>query len=259
MVTLEEVDKLKVNELKAACKELGLEQGGNKADLIARLKAALSQQQGSGPEAEAAVVETAAPEAEEAKQDAAATAAAETTAPKPAEAPDAATNTGSTGDAAAAGPEKSRARIAFSDTEAAKFEATKVQVVNTAPAAADKPKQVTETEKIRLRKERFKDPDTERKKQRAQRFGLVDADLEKDKMLKRAERFGTNHPELEQIKKEQRAARFGIVDEETKKKQRLEKFRPLPNAVKANFNVSIKQDDDFEAKRKARAERFAAS
>jgi hypothetical protein len=157
---------------------------------------------------------------------------------------------------------------------------------------------------------RFKDPDVERKKQRAQRFNLVgrdvqqaysrdayrakrlrkmsrsrfpleyfasarrclpanvhsalcvfqiDADLEKDKMLKRAERFGTNHPELEQIKKEQRAARFGIVDEETKKKQRLDKFKPLPNAGKINFNMSVKQDDDFEAKRKVRGSRLRLS
>lgn len=68
-------------------------------------------------------------------------------------------------------------------------------------------------------------------------------------MLKRAERFGVSHPELEKIKKEQRAARFGIVDEETKKKQRMEKFKPLPTNAKANFDVSIKQDADFEAKR----------
>lgn len=83
----------------------------------------------------------------------------------------------------------------------------------------------------------------------------IDADLEKEKALKRAERFGIEHPELEAIKKEQRAARFGIVDEETKKKQRLDKFKPLPAGGggakdKPDFNVAIKSDDDFEAKRK---------
>ncbi|EFJ52083.1 hypothetical protein VOLCADRAFT_103091 [Volvox carteri f. nagariensis] len=258
MVTLEEVDKLKVNELKAACKELGLEQTGNKADLVARLKAALSQQQAGGQETvgDGVAPATIALANKDGKHDAAATAAVEpntveATGPEAPSVPTAAAGT------AAAGSEKSRARIAFSDSEAAKFEALKVQVVNTAPV--EKPKQMTEAEKIRLRKERFKDPDMERKKQRAQRFNLIDADLEKEKMMKRAERFGTKHPELEQIKKEQRAARFGIVDEETKKKQRLEKFKPLSNPAKANFNLSVKQDDDFEAKRQARAARFAAA
>ncbi len=84
----------------------------------------------------------------------------------------------------------------------------------------------------------------------------IDADLEKEKALKRAERFGIEHPELEAIKKEQRAARFGIVDEETRKKQRLDKFKPLPAGGgakdKPDFNVAIKADDDFEAKRKVR-------
>ncbi|GLI69145.1 hypothetical protein VaNZ11_013702 [Volvox africanus] len=254
MVKLEDVDKLKVNELKAACKELALEQSGNKADLVARLKAALSQQEVGSEEAEAqaAAAETTAPTAAEGKQDAGIVAAFNGTAQKQAQPQPIL----SAAEGTAAGSEKSRARIAFSESEAAKFEALKVQVVHVAPT--DKPKQLTEVEKIRLRKERFKDPDAERKKQRAQRFNLIDADLEKEKMLKRAERFGTNHPELEQIKKEQRAARFGIVDEETKKKQRLEKFKPLPNAAKLNFNVSIKQDDDFETKRQARAARFAA-
>ncbi|PNH09502.1 SAP domain-containing ribonucleoprotein, partial [Tetrabaena socialis] len=242
MVILEEVDKLKVNELKAACKELGLEQSGNKADLIARLKAALAEQPGAdGTDAGAAPAEASVPAAEEAAP--AADAAADA-AQAPAEKPEVVAATA----APAAGGGRTRARIEFTETEAVKAEATKVTVVNTAEAA-DKPKQMTEAEKVRIRKDRFKDPDTERLKQRAQRFNVVDANLEKDKALKRAERFGTQHPELELIKKEQRAARFGIVDEETKKKQRLDKFKPLP-ADKPDFGVAVKQDDDFEAKRK---------
>ncbi|GFR41118.1 hypothetical protein Agub_g1762 [Astrephomene gubernaculifera] len=245
MVKLEDVDKLKVNELKAACKELGLEQSGNKAELVARLKAALAEQEGTG----AAAAEAAVPAAEGDKPEAGVTPEAEVAEPpKPSEAD-------GTTDSAAPGGEKQRAKIQFTDSEAAKFEATKVQVVNTAPA--DKPKQLTDAERLRQRKERFKDPDVERMKQRAQRFNLIDADLEKEKMFKRAERFGTSHPELDKIKKEQRAARFGIVDEETKKKQRQEKFKPLTS--KPDFNMSFKQDDDFEAKKKARAERFAAA
>ncbi|KXZ56525.1 hypothetical protein GPECTOR_1g471 [Gonium pectorale] len=263
MVTLEEVDKLKVNELKAACKELGLEQSGNKADLVARLKTALAHESGgAGGEAApvAALADGSEPIAEEGKAEenggaeegGAAGAGATASNPEAAEA----TPAPEDGAPEATGASK-RAKILFSDAEAAKFEATKVQVVNTAPA--DKPKQLTEAEKVRLRKDRFKDPDTERKKQRAQRFNLIDADLEKDKMLKRAERFGTSHPELDKIKLEQRAARFGIVDEETKKKQRLDKFKPLPSGEKANFGVAVKQDADFEEKRKARAARFAAA
>ncbi|PNW85204.1 hypothetical protein CHLRE_03g176100v5 [Chlamydomonas reinhardtii] len=253
MVTLEDVDKLKVPELKAACKELGLEQGGKKEELVARLKAALAAQQpAGGAEAMAADADASAEApAEEAKpvaEAAPATAAdakpeAEGAAPAPADAGDG-----------------KRAKITFNDAEAAKFEAVKVQVVNAAPAA-DKPKQVSEAERLAQRKDRFKDPDDDRKKQRAQRFNILDPDLEKEKQLKRAERFGTKHPELEQKKKDQRAARFGIVDEETKKKQRLDKFKPLTEAAaeKANFNIALKGDEDFEAKRKARAARFAAA
>ncbi|KAG2450161.1 hypothetical protein HYH02_000263 [Chlamydomonas schloesseri] len=250
MVTLEEVDKLKVPELKAACKELGLEQGGKKEELVARLKAALAAQPAAGGAEAAAADADAAAEApaEEAKPAAEAAPAADA---KPA------------AEAAAAAPaeagEGKRAKITFNEAEAAKFEAVKVQVVN-APAA-DKPKQPTEAERLAQRKDRFKDPDDERKKQRAQRFNILDPDLEKEKQLKRAERFGTKHPELEQKKKDQRAARFGIVDEETKKKQRLDKFKPLTAAAaeKANFNITLKSDEDFEAKRKARAARFAAA
>ncbi len=83
--------------------------------------------------------------------------------------------------------------------------------------------------------------------------------------MKRAERFGTTHPEVDRMKKEQRAARFGIVDEDTKKKQRLDKFKPLVSetskpgkapgkagTASTAFGAGVKADDEYEAKRKVR-------
>ena len=96
MVALEEVDGMKVADLKTACKELGLDVGGNKADLVARLKAALQP-------AAAEVAATAAADG----------AAAEGTA--------AVADPGQVEAAPASAPaaESKRPRIAFSETEAA--------------------------------------------------------------------------------------------------------------------------------------------
>lgn len=94
-----------------------MEQSGNKAELVARLKAALSEQQGSGQVniEETAVLMTSAV-AEEPGQDAVAVTSAEAGGLKPTEALPA---TNGASNSAATGNEKSRARIAFSDSEAA--------------------------------------------------------------------------------------------------------------------------------------------
>lgn len=76
----------------------------------------------------------------------------------------------------------------------------------------------------------------------------IDPDVEKDKMFKRAERFGVANPELDELKKNQRKERFGIVDEETKKKQRVDKFAPL-QAAKPAAAAQVPGAADFEAKR----------
>ena len=78
--------------------------------------------------------------------------------------------------------------------------------------------------------------DEGRKLLRAQRFGLVTAEIQKQKKIERAERFGIPTPELEQKKKNERAARFGVVTEgmlEQKKKERAARFGISENRPKA--------------------------
>lgn len=148
MVTLEEVDKLKVNvgqspwhsprqacdrvsycscltldsicvaqELKAACKELGLEQTGNKADLVARVKAALEEQAaaaaGEGADAAGDADNGADAAAGDSKP------AAEAGATEAAGGTDASGAKQGDAGAADAGQQKGRAKIQFNEAEAA--------------------------------------------------------------------------------------------------------------------------------------------
>lgn len=61
MSTKEDFEKMKVAELKTACKDLGLDVGGVKADLVARLHNALAS---SSEEKESTPVDTSLPAAE---------------------------------------------------------------------------------------------------------------------------------------------------------------------------------------------------
>uniref|UniRef100_A0A7N0U4Z6 THO1-MOS11 C-terminal domain-containing protein n=1 Tax=Kalanchoe fedtschenkoi TaxID=63787 RepID=A0A7N0U4Z6_KALFE len=102
---------------------------------------------------------------------------------------------------------------------------------------------------------------SEKRRQRAERFGMPVLFSEEEKRTSRAERFGTGStlPGIsllsvpEEQKRKARAERFGlsiqsIVDDETNKKSRVAKYDPafIPNAV----------EDD---KRQARALRFSQS
>eukprot|EP00250_Pteridium_aquilinum_P010349 c19322_g1_i1 orf=217-1077(+) len=98
--------------------------------------------------------------------------------------------------------------------------------------------------------------DLEKKRLRAERFGVGLKVSEIEKLAIRAERFSgaegkkgssTREPESEKMK--QRAARFGIVDDEGRKKARQERFAPA-----SKQDVSVEVD-----KRKARAARFGAA
>ncbi|GMH40559.1 hypothetical protein BSKO_08463 [Bryopsis sp. KO-2023] len=75
--------------------------------------------------------------------------------------------------------------------------------------------------------------DAEKKKERAKRFGLFDADLEEEKRKTRARRFGIPVAEDEVLKLKARAKRFGLPipeEEAAKKKQRAVRFGMSPLA-----------------------------
>lgn len=101
-----------MQELKAACKEHGLEQGGNKAELAARLKAALSQQQANGDAAAKAAEPVV--QAAEASKPTEQVPVADPQGPKSAQVPAAAGGNAATENGAG----KARAKIMFSDSEA---------------------------------------------------------------------------------------------------------------------------------------------
>ncbi|OIW05099.1 hypothetical protein TanjilG_06235 [Lupinus angustifolius] len=103
--------------------------------------------------------------------------------------------------------------------------------------------------------------DAQKKKIRAERFGITVQLSEKDKRNSRAERFGTSSTtpgsetsKSEEVKRKARAERFGIpsptttADEKAKKKARVARFAPASKAA---------ADPAEEDKRKARALRFS--
>lgn len=77
--------------------------------------------------------------------------------------------------------------------------------------------------------------DLDKKRRRAERFGMGLQVSEKEKLALRAERFAgaqvekkaSSVKEPESEKRKQRAARFGIVDEAARKKARQERFAPI--------------------------------
>lgn len=95
---------------------------------------------------------------------------------------------------------------------------------------ASKP-QSTEADRLALRRQRFGDAvltEEERRKQRAERFNLVDPVKDEDLQKQRALRFGIETEEMKKDKLKERAKRFNLHDpalEEDKKKARLERFK----------------------------------
>jgi hypothetical protein len=106
--------------------------------------------------------------------------------------------------------------------------------------------------------------EAERRKRRADRFGSVgggaDAD---DKKRKRAERFGVPTPQLEDEKKKKRSDRFGIVKEEevlkTKLAERKQRFGISKDSDKKELRAQRFGTTKDEDKKKERAQRFASA
>lgn len=107
--------------------------------------------------------------------------------------------------------------IVFSEDIARKMEAQKIEVAHVAAGAAIQP---SAEDKLKARAERFVDPAVAKLKERAQRFNLSHPEVEKEKLLQRALKFGSLHPVVEEEKRKKRAERFNIVSEEQKKKMR---------------------------------------
>ena len=104
---------------------------------------------------------------------------------------------------------------------------------------------------------------------RAERFGLPNEELEKEKKKQRAERFGTANADLDAEKIKQRKERFGIVSDADKIKARQERFgtatanggtnskldSALPEPKNKRQNNSAELDDEAK-KKQARLERY---
>merc|ERR1711915_100011 len=118
------------------------------------------------------------------------------------------------------------------------------------------------------REERAKTPlsdlnEDEKKKRRAEKFGMFDPDNEAEKKKARADRFGVFHAGLEEEKLKSRAARFDLDNpdlEEEKKRKRQERFNMPMTTTKGGsptFRKDVPVEDLTEAERRAlRAKKF---
>lgn len=235
MATRADLEGKKVTELKEECQKLGLATTGKKAELIDRILEART----GAPAAAAPAAPAEAPAADN-PAEADVIAAAD---------PAAAEN----GGAHASGKHK---RIEFTLDAAAEKAAEAEKIIKLGkeegPAVAPKspdPQEVaghidtvatlTAEERKRLRGEKFGLPEVDKKKKRAERFGLTTPEDEEEKKLKRQQRFGAGTKEgekaamtahkaelLDPAKLKARAERFGkIMTEEDKKKARADRFK----------------------------------
>jgi len=124
---------------------------------------------------------------------------------------------------------------------------------------------MTDEEKKKLRAERFgietAETETDKKKARAERFGVPNADVDAEKRKSRAERFGLPDKNLETDKKRAREERFGVgkgADDAQKKldaEKKAEREAKFGKVQKGNlFNGKEAKAEAGSAKKRAREE-----
>jgi len=249
---MEDLNKMKVTELKQALKDRNLPSSGTKPELVKRLEEALGDAVESSNDAGSVDDSLQEIEDEILNED------TDTDVPvptKPAE-------------AEIVPPKKIEAIVAPKDggdsekSDVAKEDGSEK---NVKPEAVAK---LSEEERKKIRAEKFGIVSAEdQKTKRAERFGLpitgttntsakismTGTEVDLDKLKKRAERFGTvvstslSKVDLDE-KKRKRAARFGEITTET-----------TTTGSPAGSKVSSVTDSDLEAKKKKRAERFAVA
>ncbi|MEW5309723.1 MAG: hypothetical protein WDW38_001586 [Sanguina aurantia] len=221
MLTNEEIEKMKVADLKSSCKEMGLDASGVKADLVARLQAALisTSEAKNPPMAEATLPPAAAADAEEAKVEPVEQQAPAAEAAAPAEEV----------------PHTKHSKIVFvgrpsnGAAEAAKAVAVPVAepAVVVKPVAAEVAKGEAGTGKTEAERKAGKDKpaavvsEAAKLAQRAEKFSAAKApavsaanELEKAKVAKRAAKFAfpaVLMSDAEEIKKKARSERFKVA------------------------------------------------
>jgi len=258
----ESIEKATVQELKQELKNAGLTQGGVKAELVERLWTWAQTQQkpaesAPAPAAQPTSDQPSQPEQKQQQQQQQPAAAAPPAQQEPAPASSINPENGQT----TSQQQSKHAKIVFDEQEAKRAEAKKLEVIKpakpeaTAPRASPPPTALSEEERAKLRAEKFKDPEVERKKNRAERFNIASPELESERARKRAERFGVHHPDIEAEKSRKRKERFGAEDPAAKLQSRAERFKPLETPKPTPSFGTVLSREEIKA-RKERQARF---
>lgn len=236
---MDDISKMKVAELKQALKDRSLPTSGAKSELVKRLAEALGASVDTVESSSEPVLEDKIDEDELLNEDST----------KPS-----------------------------ADSASATDATSTVPAANSAASVSEKSTPEEEPSTIAKPDEVAKLPESERLKMRAEKFGIVSAEAKKQQ---RAERFGLpttggnatsiskigGGGEIDMDKLKKRAERFGTVisnslnkvDEDERKRKRAERFGVSNTTDLKSTNISTNVDFDNEAKKKKRAERFGIS
>eukprot|EP00884_Botryococcus_braunii_P010438 jgi/Botrbrau1/19396/Bobra.0338s0025.3 len=216
MVAVEDVKKLKVQELRDELAARGLDKSGNKPVLVERLENAVALEEKNK---QGAATLTSTKNVSETSSVAAGKEGAPISKHMPIQAP--ATDQAPTlaNESATAEADKLKARaerfgtVSEEDKKRKRAERFGITKGDEPPASAPTQKTTTGIIKANLTEEEKNDEEEKRKK-RALRFGLPIVETKEEqlnKLQERAQRFGISTPEIEAAKKAARSARFNVA------------------------------------------------